>query len=79
MVVGVECRESDRGETTPAVLGLGTRRVNVVEVVDQWLGSDHRYFKLVGDDGDTYIVRHDVANNRWELTMFSAGSRNGPR
>jgi hypothetical protein len=39
-------------------------------VLDAWLAPDHRYFKLRGDDGDTYIVRHDPVADSWELTMF---------
>jgi hypothetical protein len=39
-------------------------------VLDAWLAPDHRYFKLRGDDGDVYIVRHDSQADCWELTMF---------
>ncbi len=49
---------------------LGRRRVEVVEVLDRWLAPDHRYFKIEGDDGGIYILRHDVAVQRWKLTMF---------
>jgi hypothetical protein len=42
----------------------------VIAVLDQWLAPDHRYFKVQGDDGDTYLLRHDVRSGRWELTMF---------
>ena len=73
LTVNVECYAGHRGEQTPRTLQLGERRVAVLEVADQWLAPDHRYFKLRGDDGDTYIVRHDVASDRWELTMFGRG------
>jgi hypothetical protein len=43
----------------------------VSAVLDCWLGPDHRYFKVQGDDGDVYILRHDTADDRWELTMFA--------
>jgi hypothetical protein len=42
----------------------------VVEILDRWLAPDHRYFKVRGDDGAIYIIRHDVAGGYWELTMF---------
>jgi hypothetical protein len=42
----------------------------VSAVLDRWLAPDHRYFKVEGDDGGTYILRHDVASGRWEMTMF---------
>jgi hypothetical protein len=44
--------------------------VEVVEVIDRWLGPDHRYFKLKGDDGGQYILRHDEPSDRWELIQF---------
>ena len=27
-------------------------------IVDRWLAPDYRYFKVQGDDGSTYILRH---------------------
>ena len=51
------------------------RAVELVEVLDCWLGVDHRYFKMLGDDGATYILRHDTARERWELTMYAAARR----
>ena len=68
--VGVECYAGHRGEQTPRMLILGDRRVAVAEVLDSWLAPDYRYFKLLGSDGDTYLVRHDERSDTWELTMF---------
>lgn len=66
----VECYAGHRGEETPRALLVGDRRVGVVEILDCWLAPDHRYFKVKGDDGDVYILRHDVVSGAWELTMF---------
>jgi hypothetical protein len=44
--------------------------VEVVEVIDRWLGPDHRYFKIKGDDGGRYILRHDEPSDRWELIQY---------
>jgi hypothetical protein len=68
--VDVECYAGHRGEQTPRTLILGDRRIAVAEVLDAWLAPDHRYFKLRGEDGDTYLVRHDERSDTWELTMF---------
>lgn len=70
--IGVECHAGHRGEQTPRTLILGDRRIAVAAVVDAWLAPDHRYFKLEGADGDTYLVRHDERTGTWELTMFRA-------
>jgi hypothetical protein len=69
-MVRVECYAGHRGEETPRAFILGERRVAVAEVLDRWLAPDHRYFKVRGDDGDVYVVRHDVSTGVWELTLF---------
>ena len=71
--IRVECYAGYRGEETPLRFYSGERKVEVAEVLDRWLAPDHRYFKVKGDDGGTYIVRYDVPSDRWELTMFAAG------
>jgi len=73
--IDVECYAGHRGEQTPRTLILGDRRIDVAEVLDAWLAPDHRYFKLRGEDGDTYLVRRDERSDTWELTMFRSGTR----
>jgi len=67
-VVHVECYAGHRGEETPVRVRLGDRVLEVAEVIDRWLASDHRYFK-VRADGDIYILRNDITAD-WELTLF---------
>jgi hypothetical protein len=68
--IRVECYSGHMAEETPRRVSFGARRVEVVRVLDRWLAPDHRYFKVEGDDGGTYLLRHDVAAHRWELTMY---------
>ena len=77
LTVAVECYAGHRGEQTPRILILGDRRIDVAEVVDAWLAPEYRYFKLRGDDGNTYLVRHDERSTTWELTMFRAEQLGG--
>ena len=70
--IDVTCYAGYRGEETPQRMKFGERRIEVSEVIDRWLDPEHRYFKLRGDDGGIYIVRHDVAGDIWELTMFDS-------
>lgn len=70
MEIPVECYAGYRGEETPRAFFLGERRIEVLEVLDRWLAPDHRYFKIEGDDGGLYILRHDVVSDKWELTLF---------
>ncbi|HKL25148.1 MAG TPA: hypothetical protein VJ910_02845 [Desulfuromonadales bacterium] len=69
----VECYAGYRGEETPRRFSLGERRIQVEAVIDRWLGPDHRYFKLQGDDGGLYILRHASQTGRWDMVMYQAG------
>lgn len=71
--VRVDCYAGYRGEQEPRRFHFGPRAVAVSEILDRWLGPDHRYFKLLGSDGDTYILRHDVTAHNWTLTFFRHG------
>ncbi len=73
----VECYAGYRGEETPRRFHIGSRSIEVSEVIDCWLSPKHRYFKVLGDDGGTYILRHDVDTNSWDLTLFDARGLKG--
>lgn len=72
----VELTEPD-GEmsATPAAFTLLGRTFRVREVVDQWWGSDHSYCKLIADDGNIYVIRHDLESDCWEMVLMEAGGR----
>jgi hypothetical protein len=72
--IRVDCREGHRGEPVPCIFFLGPRQVRVEEVVDRWHGDDHRYYKVRGDDGDLYILRHEPGREHWELTVFTSAA-----
>ncbi|HEX3210093.1 MAG TPA: hypothetical protein VHQ91_11970, partial [Geminicoccaceae bacterium] len=62
MIVRVECYAGHRGEETPRRVWFDGRSVELVELLDAWLAPDHRYFKMRGADGATYILRHGQAS-----------------
>jgi hypothetical protein len=68
--IRVDCYSGYRGEETPRRFWVASRCVQVDQVLDRWLSQDHRYFKVLGDDGDIYILRHDPYMCEWELTFF---------
>ena len=70
----VECYSGYRGEQEPRRIHFGAREVDVTEILDRWLAPDHRYFRLLGSDGDTYILRHDVRDQGWSLAFYRRGS-----
>ncbi len=70
MKLEVACYAGYRGEESPRRFTLGDRAVAVVEVIDRWYGPDHRYFKVAGDNGAIYILRHEPPTGSWRLTMY---------
>ena len=74
--VVAECYAGYRGEETPRRFRLGERWIEVAEVLDRWLDPEHRYFKLRGADGDTFILRHDPESGFWEMTLYQ-GEKSG--
>ncbi len=66
----VEGYSGYRADERPVAFHLGERRILVRQLVDRWFGEDHNYFKLVGDDGILYILRHDGRTDTWELSLM---------
>jgi hypothetical protein len=77
--IRVECHAGYRGEETPRSFFIGERGIQVTEIIDRWLDPDHRYFKVRGDDGGIYILRHDVSDAVWELMLYDSGTRGDTR
>jgi len=78
MHIRVECYSGYRGEELPRRIYFDGRVVQIVDIFDQWVGEDYRYFKIKGDDGGTYILRHDEISSNWELTMFQSNPSGPP-
>ena len=72
MHIQVECYAGYRGEETPRLIRMATYTIEVREVVDRWLSPDHRYFKILGSDDATYIIRHDTSDGQWELVFYQS-------
>jgi len=75
LALHVECYAGHRADTEPRCLHIGKRQVAITEIIDRWLDPTHRYFKLRGEDGGIYLVRHDAATDHWEMTLFDSGTR----
>jgi len=73
MHIQVECYTGYRGEETPRYIRMATYKIEIQEIVDRWLTPDHRYFKILGSDDATYIIRHDTDNCQWKLVFYQSG------
>jgi hypothetical protein len=72
MQIDVETRKDARGIDVPQRIRMHGHSLEVTRVVDEWHGKHHRYFKLIGGDGDLYLLRFDETTQQWDLTLFEA-------
>ena len=75
MHIQVDCYAGYRGEETPRRIRMATYKIDVKTVLDRWIAPDHRYFKLLGEDDATYIIRHDTVKSQWELVFFQSAAK----
>lgn len=73
MKIQVSSYAGHQAEVLPRSFCFGKREINVQEIIDRWIAPEYRYFKIRGDDNGIYILRYDVVNDYWELTMFNRG------
>jgi len=66
----VETYSGYKADERPVAFWLRERRIAVREILDRWLGEDHAYFKLTGDDGAVYVIRQDRSSDAWELILM---------
>jgi hypothetical protein len=68
----VQCYVGCKADERPLRFSLNNHEYLVEEVVDQWYGPEHAFFKLRADDGNLYILRRRTSapDGDWELMSF---------
>jgi len=72
MKVQVECYSGRKADERPVRFRLDTHEYMVEDVLDQWYGLEHVFFKVRADDRKVYILRHQtsVPDGEWDLVSF---------
>ena len=72
--IQVECYAGGKADETPRRLTVAGRRVEITEVVDRWYQVESKpewprsdYFKVHGEDGGEYLLKHDLESGEWFL------------
>ena len=68
--IRVECYSGYRADERPLRFIIRHRVFEVREVDDQWYSPDATYFRVLADDGNYYVLRHDEAQDLWTLDAF---------
>ncbi len=59
----------------PLCLVLDGRRLAIEEIVDRWYGVESDYFKVLAEDGRTYLIKWQRLLDVWVLLRVT--SKNG--
>jgi hypothetical protein len=73
LTLEVECYAGYKADERPQrfrAASPNARVYEVKEVLDQWYGVGYRCFKVLADDGNVYILRHDDKSDSWALDAF---------
>lgn len=67
MRITVQTYAGYKGDERPVSFSREGRTFQVVDIVDRRYEPDHHDFKVRADDGRTYLLRHDMNADEWEL------------
>jgi hypothetical protein len=71
MQVKVETDMASAGEEKPTGFVLGGRSIKIEEIKDRWYSPQGSYYRVLGDDGNFYILKGPVEGELWELVSFT--------
>jgi hypothetical protein len=71
MKIKVESYSDSKGQESPSRFQLGTRTIQIGAVVDRWYGEQACYFRVLGDDENSYILKGPLEDGSWELVSFT--------
>ena len=72
MKLHVQCYAGWKGDQRPVRFRMDHREYLVEEIIDQWYGPEHIFFKIRADDSNFYILRRctSVPEGQWDLVSF---------
>jgi hypothetical protein len=74
----VDCYSGYKADERPLRFSFadkpGGQVIEVKEVLDQWYGIGYHCFKVLANDGNLYILRHQQAEDSWLLDSFRRGA-----
>jgi hypothetical protein len=70
--VRVECYSGYKADERPVRLNLSARAREIVAIEDRWYSPGASYFRVLMDDGDRYVLRHEEAQDVWTLAGYRA-------
>ena len=69
--IKVESYAGAQAEEHPVRLYIDRRKVEIISVEKRWLSPGTRHFKVLGDDGFTYVLEYSSAKESWSLVTIN--------
>jgi hypothetical protein len=74
VAIQVECYAGAKADETPGRFTVEGHDVQITEVLDRWHQVESKpewpradYFKVHGEDGRDYLLKHDLESDEWWL------------
>jgi hypothetical protein len=78
-MVRVECYSGYKADERPMRLHLGARFFEITQIEDRWYSPGATFFRVLLEDGDRYVLRHDEAQDAWTIAGYYRGDRRDRR
>ena len=65
--VTVESYAGSKAEEYPLRFHIEEKKIEISEIVDRWITPGCRYFKVLADNGNVYVLEYDENNDSWRL------------
>lgn len=76
MKVRVECSRGQKADERPVRFKIHDRDYIIEEIQDHWKGLDGKFFKVLVDDGNLYILCRRMVGGPDEWSLQSIGPQN---
>jgi hypothetical protein len=63
----VESYSGFKAEERPLRFFINNRKIEIISIQNDWLAPEGRYFKVVGDDGRSYVLEYKETDDTWNL------------
>jgi hypothetical protein len=68
----VQCYSGYRPDERPLRFVFHGHEYEVQDLDGQWYSPDATYFRVRAQDGNYYVLRHDIGQDSWTLDGFRA-------
>jgi hypothetical protein len=63
----VQCYAGYKADERPTSFSIDGDIFEVEQIIDRWYDLDANYFKVLAKDGNSYLLRHDLNSDSWQL------------